>query len=96
VAICAAPEDRTTAERLLADLQAAGQGGWLDGYELRPGTAAREHVLRDALRGAQAVLLVVSPPTRASRHVADALRMAEMYQSRVQPLWVAGRQREIM
>jgi WD40 repeat protein len=90
VAICAAPEDRATAERLIADLQTGGCTGWLDGQEQKPGTAAREHVLRDALRGAQTVLLVVSPATRASRHVADALRMAEMYQSRVQPLWVAG------
>ncbi len=90
VAICTAPEDFATAERLLVDLRAGGLAGWLDGYELKPGTAAREHVLRDALRSAQAVLLLVSPLARASRYVADVLRIAEMYASTVQPLWVAG------
>jgi transcriptional regulator with XRE-family HTH domain len=90
VAICAAPEDRATAERLLVDLQAGGLAGWLDGHELKPGTTAREHTLRDALRSAQAVLLLVSSSTRASRHVADVLRISDMYESTPQLLWVAG------
>jgi hypothetical protein len=48
--------------------------------------------LRTAIRSAWAVLLIASPNARSSRYVRDELRIAEMYQRPVYPLWIAGTQ----
>jgi type II secretory pathway predicted ATPase ExeA len=41
---------------------------------------------------ARAALLIASPQARSSRYVRDELRIAEMYQRPIYPLWIAGTQ----
>ncbi len=85
-----AHEDRALAERLLADLRMHGIVGWIDEHDLKPGATPRAHALRDVVRGAQAILLAVTPHSGRSGYVEDEVRIAEMYQCKVFALWMAG------
>jgi peptide/nickel transport system substrate-binding protein len=53
----------------------------------------REHThaaLRETLRSARAILVILSPEARASRHVRQALELARLYPRLVYGLWIAG------
>ncbi len=85
VFLSAAPADTSFAEQLRADLQARGVVVWdaLNGSvhsntEMNP----QEH-LRQAIRDAQAVLLVVSSQTRTSHVVKEHLHLTELYKRRL-------------
>ncbi|HLI87150.1 MAG TPA: protein kinase [Ktedonobacteraceae bacterium] len=49
-----------------------------------------EEALRQAIRAAQIVLLVVSPQTRSSPEVKEHLRVADIYRRPVRYVWAAG------
>ena len=85
-------QDSILVERLHADLRRHDIIPWIDEHDLVPGTPSWEQALRDAIRGASALVLVASPATRASRSIGDELRIAELYGRRVYPLWVSGEQ----
>lgn len=82
--------DSELVARLRTDLQVLGVNIWIDREGLQPGTLDWEEAVREAIRAAQAVLLIASPNARSSRYVKDELRIAEMYQRLVYPIWVAG------
>jgi WD40 repeat protein/transcriptional regulator with XRE-family HTH domain len=85
-------EDHPIVARLHADLRRHGIATWIDEHDLLPGTPNWEQSLRDAVRAAAALLLIASPRTRASRYIADELRIAELYRRRVYPIWIDGEQ----
>jgi WD40 repeat protein/transcriptional regulator with XRE-family HTH domain len=87
-----AQEDYAVVARLRADLRQQGIMTWVDEHDLPPGTPSWEQALRDAIRAATALLLIASPRTRGSRYIADELRIAELYQRRVYPIWIDGEQ----
>jgi hypothetical protein len=64
----------------------------VDHERLTPGTPDWEEAVREAIRKAQAVVLVASPQSRQSRYVKDELRIAELYQRPIYPLWAEGEQ----
>ncbi|MBV9230177.1 MAG: TIR domain-containing protein, partial [Chloroflexi bacterium] len=76
--------------RLKADLQAQGIPVWRDREGVQPGTPDWEEALREAIRSASAIVLIASPSARTSRYVKDELRIAEMYQRPVYPVWATG------
>ncbi|HLY27647.1 MAG TPA: TIR domain-containing protein, partial [Aggregatilineales bacterium] len=76
--------------RLTTDLQARGLKVWIDKQGLKAGTPNWEQALRDAIQGAQAVLLIATPDSRQSNYVSDELGIAEMYRKPVYPVWAAG------
>src|SRR6266487_3532065 len=78
--------------RLSDDLHAQGIKTWIDSESLEPGTPDWEDSLRKAIRAAQAVLLIASPAARGSRYVKDELRIAEIFQRPVYPIWITGTQ----
>jgi len=82
--------DGSFVSRLQSDLQAGGIAVWIDHEDIQPGTPDWEDSLRKAIRQASAVVLVASPSARSSRYVKDELRIAEMYQRPVYPLWAMG------
>lgn len=90
VYISYAQPDRIIVERLIEDLERRSLTVWSEDQGLPPGTPSWEQALRDAIRAAPVVLVVVSPYTRSSRYVADELRVAELYKRPVCPVWVAG------
>ena len=90
VFLCYARADSAAVTRLKADLQNQGIQVWIDQEQLQPGTLDWEEALRAAVRAARAVLLIASPNARGSRFIRDELRIAEMYQRPIYPLWLAG------
>src|SRR6266496_3875513 len=82
--------DGSFVSQLQSDLQARGIPVWIDHEDNQPGTPDWEDSLRKAIRQASAVVLVASPSARSSRYVKDELRIAEMYQRPVYPLWAMG------
>ncbi len=86
--LSAAPADTAFAERLRADLQAQGIVVWdVQHGPVDTCTDAEERV-RQAIRAAQAVLLVVSPQARTSRTVKEHLHLADLYHRRLILAWV--------
>ena len=92
VFLCYARADSELIAHLKTDLLKQGIHVWIDREDLQPGTLDWEEALRTAIRAAQAVLLIASPNARSSRYVRDELRIAELYQRPVYPLWIAGTQ----
>src|SRR6266516_3726612 len=87
-----ARKDYTHVLRLKEDLRLRGIAVWLDKEALRAGTSDWEEALRTAIKAASALILVASPDARRSRHVKDEIRVAEMYQLPIYPLWISGDQ----
>jgi hypothetical protein len=92
VFLCYARADSEIITHLKTDLLSQGIHVWIDREGLQPGTLDWEECLRTAIRAARAVLLIASPNARSSRYVRDELRIAELYQRPIYPLWIAGTQ----
>ncbi len=88
--LCYARADSELVTRLSTDLLSQGISVWIDREGLQPGTLDWEEALRTAIRAARAAVLIASPEARSSRYVRDELRIAELYQRPVYPLWIAG------
>ena len=56
----------------------------------RHGAENQRKALQEAIRTAQAVLLIASPEARSSRHVQKALQIAGIYKSRICAVWIDG------
>ena len=60
-------------------------------YQLsRRGTGNRQTTLREVVRAAQVILVIISPKSGSSRHVREALEMASRYQRPVYGVWIEG------
>jgi hypothetical protein len=77
---------------LKTDLQARGVTVWSSRQISRHSMENRRKALQEAIRAAQAVLLIVSPEARSSRHVQETLQLARTYQRPVCAAWIAGEQ----
>jgi len=87
VFLSAAPADDDLAARLTADLEARDIVVWTEQQMSSDGYADKEERIRQAIRAAQAVVLVVSSQTRSSRTVKEHLRLADLYQRRLILVW---------
>ncbi len=88
--LSAAPEDDAFAARLTSDLQQRGIAVWNEDPEITQNVLKQEHVVRQAIRAIDAVLLVVTPGTPSSRSVREHLRIASLYQRQLVFVWAAG------
>lgn len=86
--LSSAPGDAAFAEQLRADLSRRGVVVWDEQKGPGGAPAREEEQLQRAIRAAQAVVLVVSPQTRASRTVKEHLRLADLYRRRLILVWV--------
>lgn len=77
-------------ERLRTSIRDADIQVWIDKVGLTPGTISWEQALRDAIDGANAVLLCASPDSRQSAFVRDEISLAKQAGKRIYPAWVAG------
>jgi Trypsin-like peptidase domain/TIR domain len=88
VFLSSAPGDAVFAEKLRDDLSMQGVVVWNE-QKGPGGTPASEgEPLQKAIRAAQALVLIVSPQTRASRTVKEHLRLADLYRRRLILVWV--------
>jgi transcriptional regulator with XRE-family HTH domain len=85
-----AQADSAIVPALVKELQTRDVTVWADPTSRKTGAPRSELALREAVRAAQSVVLLVSPNTRNSRSVVDELRIAEIYRRDVHPVWIAG------
>ena len=86
--LTSAPGDAVFAEQLSADLHRRGVVVWNEQKGPDGVPASEGEQLQRAIRAAQAVVLVVSPQTRASRTVKEHLRLAGLYRRQIILVWV--------
>src|SRR6266849_3125566 len=85
-----APADTAFADRLRTDLEARDIVVWTEQQTPENDQTNKEEGIRQAIRAAQAVVLVVSSQTRSSRTVKEHLRLADVYSRRLILVWVGG------
>jgi peptide/nickel transport system substrate-binding protein len=82
--------EKAITSRVKTVLQDLGFTLWSSRQLGRHGGGSAQTALREAVRVAQAVLVIVSPDARSSRHVRDALEMASRYQRPICGMWIEG------
>lgn len=82
--------DAAFADRLRADLSAAGLNLWIDRVGLKVGIPNWEDTIRDVLKRADGVLLIASPASRKSKYVRDELAIADDSGKPIYPVWANG------
>ena len=90
VFISFAQADYSFAMRLKSDLEAQGFTVLSAPDRQEVAEVNRGSIVQPLIRDAEAILLVVSPNARFDRSIKEDLRVAEMYEQRVVPVWVAG------
>ncbi|GAC1614540.1 MAG: hypothetical protein NVS4B11_00030 [Ktedonobacteraceae bacterium] len=82
-----APGDAVFAERIGTDLKERGIVVWDEQHGPDGAPTDGEKRLQQAIRSAQAVVLVVSSQTRTSRSVKEHLRLVDLYRRRLILVW---------
>jgi len=85
-----ADSEKAVITRLKTDLQKRGITLWSSRHIGRQGLEQPRKALREVVRAAQVILLIVSPEARASRHVREALEVGRMYRRPVCAVWIEG------
>jgi peptide/nickel transport system substrate-binding protein len=71
-------------------MQERGITLWSSHQLSRQGTGNERATLPEIIRTAQAILVIISPAARTSRHVRETLRLARQYQRPVYGVWIEG------
>ncbi len=84
--------DHAIIPHLQVMLQDRGITLWSHRQFSRQGAENPQKALREGIRTAQVLLVIVSPLARTSRHVREALEAAKMYGRPVYGVWIQGEQ----
>jgi len=82
--------EKALVSQLKSALQERGFTLWSSRQLSRQGNGTAQPTLREIVRIAQVILVIVSPEARASRHVREALETASRYQRPVCGVWIEG------
>src|SRR5712691_895167 len=82
--------EKAIVSQLKTALQERGFTLWSSRQLSRQGNGTAQTTLREIVRTAQVILVIVSPEARASRHVREALETASRYQRPVCGVWIEG------
>ncbi len=82
--------EKAIVSQLKSALQERGFTLWSNRQVSRQGNGTAQTTLREIVRTAQVILVIVSPEARASRHVREALEAASRYQRPVCGVWIEG------
>jgi peptide/nickel transport system substrate-binding protein len=82
--------EKAIVSHLKSALQEQGFTLWSSRQLRRQGNGNAQTTLREIVRTAQVILVIVSPEARASRHVREALETASRYQRPVCGVWIEG------
>src|SRR5256885_13456800 len=85
-----ADSEKAVVTRLKTVLQKHGITLWSSRHIGMQGLEQPRKALREVVRAAQVILLIVSPEARASRHVREALEVGRMYRRPVCAVWIEG------
>lgn len=82
--------DDTVMRRIVAFLRKEGIKVWLDNEKLIPGTPIWEEEIEKAIKGASAIVVILSPDSKGSEWVRREISLADQYRKRVFPVLVGG------
>src|SRR5438132_476511 len=85
-----ADSEKTIVTQLKTVLHKRGITLWSSRHISRQGMEQPRKALREVVRAAQVILLIVSPEARSSRHVREALEVGRMYRRPVCAIWIEG------
>ncbi|MDX1377308.1 MAG: toll/interleukin-1 receptor domain-containing protein, partial [Anaerolineales bacterium] len=84
-------KDEAVMRRIVKHLRAQGIKVWVDNEKLIPGTPVWEYEIEKAIKGASAIVVVLSPEAKKSEWVLREITLADQYQKRAFPILVDGR-----
>jgi flagellar biosynthesis GTPase FlhF len=76
--------------RIVSYLREQGINAWVDNEKLVPGTPIWEYEIEKAIRGAFAIVVVLSPDAKKSEWVLREITLADQFHKRVFPVLVGG------
>ena len=82
--------EKTIVSHLKTAFQERGITLWSSRQFGRQETNIARPALREAIRNAQVILVIISPETRSSRYIREALEIARQYQRPVCGVWIEG------
>jgi transcriptional regulator with XRE-family HTH domain len=85
-----ADAEKAIVSHLKTALEERGITLWSSRQLGKPRNGNAQATLREVVHGANAILVIISPESRTSRHVREALEMASIYQRPVCGVWIEG------
>lgn len=82
--------DDVVMRRVVSFLRKQGIKVWVDNERLTPGTPIWEEEIEKAIKGASAIVVVLSPDSKGSEWVRREISLADQYRKRVFPVLVGG------
>ena len=82
--------DHEVMQRIVAFLRKQGIKAWVDNEKLIPGTPIWEEEIEKAIKGASAVIVVLSPDAKNSEWVRREISLADQNRKRIFPVLVRG------
>lgn len=82
--------DEVVMRRIVKYLREQGINAWVDNEKLVPGTPIWEYEIEKAIRGAFAIVVVLSPDAKKSEWVLREITLADQFHKRVFPVLVGG------
>ncbi|HLO15990.1 MAG TPA: toll/interleukin-1 receptor domain-containing protein [Anaerolineales bacterium] len=82
--------DDLVLRRVVAFLRKQGIKVWMDHEQLEPGTPIWEEEIEKGIRGASAIVVLMSPDSKTSEWVRREISCSEQYRQRIFPVLVAG------
>ena len=83
-------KDDTAMQRIVTFLRGQGVKVWVDNEKLVPGTPIWEEEIENAIGGAFAIVVVLSPDSKKSEWVRREVTLADQFHKRMFPVLVAG------
>src|SRR5215212_5748393 len=87
-------EDVNLQKRIVAELRGRGIGIWVDIENLIPGSPAWEREIERSIRGAEGMIVLLSPDSNNSEWVRREISFAEQNEKRIFPVLIAGEEDE--
>lgn len=83
-------EDLDLQRRIAAELRGRGINVWVDVENLIPGSPAWEREIERSIRGATAIIVLLSPGSNSSEWVRREISFAEHHEKRIFPVLIGG------
>ncbi len=83
-------EDINLQQRIIAELRSRGIGVWVDIENLIPGSPAWEREVERSIRGAEGIIVLLSPDSNDSEWVRREISFAEQNEKRIFPVLIRG------
>jgi len=83
-------EDANLQQRIVAELRGRGINIWVDIENLIPGSPAWEREIERSIRGAEGIIVLLSPDSNNSEWVRREISFAEQNEKRIFPVLISG------